>query len=105
MKYSIANVWSSHAATTATFSALSTLRTPATRATRGRRHRAARLTDAPAHFQALIFLLVQVALTSAAQNATIDNFIFYKSSKICLSKTLLLPFCQFTKILHYVICD
>jgi hypothetical protein len=100
MKYNIANVWSSHVATTATFSALSTLRTPATHGHRGRRHRAARPTDALAHFQALIFLLALVALTSAAQNATIDETIFYKSSKICLSKTLLLPFCQFTKILH-----
>jgi hypothetical protein len=76
MKYNIANVWSSHVATTATFSALSTHRTPATHGHRGRRHRAARPTDAPAHFQALIFLLAQVALTSAARNATIDDFLF-----------------------------
>ena len=71
MKYNIGNVWSSHAATTATFSALLTLRTLAP-ARGGRRHRAARPTDARDLFQALIFLLAQVA--SAAQNATIDNF-------------------------------
>lgn len=94
MKYNIGNVWSSHAATTATFSALLTLRTLAP-ARGGRRHRAARPTDARDLFQALIFLLAQVE--SAAQNATIDNFFF--TNPQCLSKTLL-PFCQFTTILH-----
>ena len=87
MKYNIANVWSSHVATTATFSALSTLRTLATRATRGRRRRAARPTDAPAHFQALIFLLAQVALTSAAQNATIDETIFTNPQNLLIKNS------------------
>ena len=95
MKYNIGNVWSSHVVTTATFSALLTLRTLA--ATRGgRRHRAARPTDELGLFRALIFLLARLA--SAAQNATIDNFFF--TNPQCLSKTLLLPFCQFTTILH-----
>lgn len=77
MKYNIGNVWSSHAVTTATFNALLTLRTLAA-AREERRHRAARPTDALDLFQALIFLLAQVA--SAARIATIDNFFLHTLS-------------------------